>query len=237
MGYRVDNAVIMAAGLAARFAPISYETPKALLSVRGEILIERQIRQLQEKGIKDVIVVVGYKKEKFMYLQEKYGVSFVENTEYNVRNNHSSIYAARNYLNNTYVCSADNYFPNNVFETEVDNAYYAAVFAEGKTNEWCLQTDEEDWITDIHIGGSCQWYMMGHTFWSEDFSRQYIDILEKIYDRESTKDKLWEGIYMQYIDRLKMKIRRYGRNEIYEFDTPEELKAFDKTFQYGKEMV
>ena len=47
MSYRVENAVIMAAGLSSRFAPISYEKPKALICVRGEILIERQIRQLQ----------------------------------------------------------------------------------------------------------------------------------------------------------------------------------------------
>ena len=39
----VKHAVIMAAGLSSRFAPLSYEKPKALFEVRGEILIERQI--------------------------------------------------------------------------------------------------------------------------------------------------------------------------------------------------
>ena len=58
--YKVENAVIMAAGLSSRFAPISYEKPKGLLKVRGEVLIERQIRQLQEAGISDITVVVGY---------------------------------------------------------------------------------------------------------------------------------------------------------------------------------
>ena len=65
--YRVDNAVIMAAGLSSRFAPISYEKPKGLLKVRGEVLIERQIRQLKEAGIDDITVVVGYKKEYFFF--------------------------------------------------------------------------------------------------------------------------------------------------------------------------
>lgn len=59
MGNKVDNAVIMAAGTASRFAPLSYEKPKALIEVRGEILIERQIRQLLEVGIKEIILVVG----------------------------------------------------------------------------------------------------------------------------------------------------------------------------------
>ena len=39
--YRVTGAVIMAAGLSSRFAPISYERPKGTLKVRGEILVER----------------------------------------------------------------------------------------------------------------------------------------------------------------------------------------------------
>ena len=75
--YKVDNAIIMAAGFASRFAPLSDIIPKALLKVKGEIMIERQIRQLIEAGIPDIYVVVGYKKEMFYYLSEKYGVHIV----------------------------------------------------------------------------------------------------------------------------------------------------------------
>ena len=71
--YRVDNAV-MAAGLSERFAPISYEHPKGTLRVRGEILSERQIRQLHEAGITDV-AVVGCKKEYFFHLAEQFGAT------------------------------------------------------------------------------------------------------------------------------------------------------------------
>ena len=68
---KVDNAIIMAAGVSSRFAPLSYEVPKALTEVKGEILIERQIRQLREAGIQDIFIIVGYKAEQFEYLQEK----------------------------------------------------------------------------------------------------------------------------------------------------------------------
>lgn len=64
--YKVDNAVIMAAGMSTRLAPLSYETPKALLNVHGEVLIERQIRQLREAGIEEIFVVTGYKKNVFL---------------------------------------------------------------------------------------------------------------------------------------------------------------------------
>ena len=230
MSYRVENAVIMAAGLSSRFAPISYEKPKALICVRGEILIERQIRQLQEAGIKEIIVVVGYKKEQFQYLEKKLGVKVIENKEYLVKNNSSSIYAAKDYLKNTYVCSADNYFSENPFEQEVDESYYSVLYAEGKTNEWCVEENPEGRITSVTIGGENSWYMLGHTFWSEDFSKKFLSILEKEYQQPETADKMWENIYIDHIDELVMKTRKYRQEEIYEFDSLDELREFDSSY-------
>ena len=105
--YRVDNAIIMAAGTSSRFAPLSYENHKSLLTVRGEVLIERQIRQIKEAGIDNIVLVTGYMKERFEYLKGKFGISLVENTEFCRRNNHSSIYAVRHLLGNSYICSSD----------------------------------------------------------------------------------------------------------------------------------
>ncbi len=228
--YSVNNAIILAAGLSSRFAPLSYEMPKSLVKVKGEVLIERQIKQLKEAGISDIIIVVGYKKEKFYYLEKKYGIKIIVNDEYLSRNNNSSIYAARKYLKNTYICCADNYFVSNPFEKVVDFAYYATVFADGKTDEWCLSIDENDVITDVQIGGHHQWYMLGHVFWTEEFSKRFIQILEKEYDNEETKDKLWEQIYVEHIDELPLKVKKYPNNFIYEFDSLDDLRKFDMRY-------
>ncbi len=230
MGYKVDNAVIMAAGTASRFAPLSYERPKALIEVKGEVLIERQIRQLREAGIEQIVLVVGYKKEQFAYLAEKYGVILVENNDYLTRNNNASIWVAREYIHNTYICSSDNYFSENPFESEVDDAYYAAVYADGETKEWCMTEDAEGYIDCVNVGGRDAWYMLGHTFWSKEFSRRFLAILEEIYDEPSTADKLWESIYMEHLDTLKMRIRRYDADVIFEFDTLDELRVFDQSY-------
>ena len=115
--FKVNNAVIMAAGFSSRFAPLSYETPKGLVTIRGEKLIERQIRQLKEAGIQNIIVVVGYKKELFKYLQDAFDVKIIENEEFSKRNNHSSLWAIKDYLRNTYICSVDNYFVENPFHS------------------------------------------------------------------------------------------------------------------------
>lgn len=228
--YKVDNAVIMAAGTASRFAPLSYEKHKALITVKGEVLIERQIRQLQEAGVPEIYIVTGYKSEQFDYLKEKFGVHLVHNSEYLVRNNNSSIYAVKDILKNTYICSSDNYFSQNPFESEVSDCYYAAVYADGPTKEWCMDYDEDGIITDVQIGGKNAWYMLGHTFWSETFSKKFVEILEKIYDLPETKDLLWESIYINNIDELKMKIRKYSDDVVFEFDTLDELREFDTNY-------
>ena len=85
--HKVDNAIIMAAGFGSRFVPMTYETPKGLLDVNGEVMIERQIRQLQEVGINDISIVVGYLKETFEYLTEKFGVKLIYNPDYSIKNN------------------------------------------------------------------------------------------------------------------------------------------------------
>ena len=161
---KTDNAVIMAAGTSSRFAPLSYEMPKALITVKGEVLIERQIRQLREAGINDIYIVTGYKAEMFCYLEEKFGVKLVHNPDYLTRNNNASINVIRDVLKNTYICSADNYFSENPFESEVSECYYSAVYADGETKEWCMETNDDGLITNVTVGGKDAWYMLGHTF-------------------------------------------------------------------------
>lgn len=226
---KVDNAIIMAAGTASRFAPLSYEKPKALIEVRGEVLIERQIRQLREAGIEKVVVVTGYKAEQFEYLKDKYGVVLINNPYYLTRNNNSSIYAAREYIKNSYICSSDNYFITNPFESDVDESYYAAVYIEGQTGEWCI-LEKDGWIKDVKVGGQDSWVMLGHVFWSESFSRYFLHILEDEYEWPETADKLWETIYIEHINELPMKIRKYPADFIFEFDTLDELREFDDSY-------
>lgn len=228
--HKVDNAVIMAAGTASRFAPLSFEMHKALITVKGEVLIERQIRQLKEAGVPEIYIVTGYKSEQFDYLKEKFGVKLVHNSEYLVRNNNSSIYAVKDILKNTYLCSSDNYFSENPFESQVSDCYYAAVYADGETKEWCMDYNEEGTITDVKIGGENSWFMLGHTFWDEKFSKKFVEILENEYNLPETVDLLWESIYIKHIKELDMKIRKYSDDIVFEFDTLDELRQFDETY-------
>ena len=200
----------MAAGLSSRFAPISYERPKGLLKVRGEVLIERQIRQLHEAGVENVVVVVGYMKEYFYYLEDKFDVKIVINRHFADRNNNESLWLVRELLGNTYICSSDDYFEENPFERHVWGAYYAAEWSEGPTEEWCLTTGAHNRIIGVTIGGKHAWYMIGHAYFDRAFSRRFAEILDEEHGRSDTADKLWEQLYVDHIGELSMQIRRYN---------------------------
>ena len=228
--YKVENAIILAAGLSSRFAPISYEKPKGLLKVRGEVLIERQIEQLKATGIDDITVVVGYKKEYFFYLRNKYGVEIVNNDEYASRNNNGSLWRVRNKLGNTYVCSSDDYFTENPFEAYVWKAYYSAQYAEGATKEWCIATGANNRITKVTVGGASSWYMLGHVYFDRTFSQRFSQILDEEYALPETTDKLWEDLYIEHIKELDMVLHPYPAGVINEFDSLDELRVFDPHF-------
>jgi len=228
--HHIDNAIIMAAGFASRFAPLSLDTPKALLTVRGEILIERQIHQLQAAGIREIIVVTGYKHKAFQYLKDWPGVRVLFNEDYQTRNNHSSIWTARSFLSNSYICSSDNYFTENVFAATAKVPFYSTLYSDGPTEEYCLDFDEQERITGVTIGGKDSWYMLGHVFWDAHFSKRFLSILGAEYHLTQTKDKLWETIYMEHLPELTLYLKKYPPGIIYEFDCLEDLCQFDPSY-------
>lgn len=227
------NAVIMAAGTSSRFVPLSSERPKGLLEVKGEVLIERQIRQLREAGITDITVVVGYKAGMFAYLAEKYGVNLVLNEDYDRYNNTSSLIRVLDRLGDTFICSSDNYFPDNVFMQQPETSCYSALYADGPTGEYCLQTDADDRISGVTVGGADSWYMVGHVYFTREFSEAFSRILKRDYsDDEATRMGYWEDTYIRHLDELPpMKIHRYAPDDIEEFDSLDELREFDSSYR------
>ena len=224
------NAIIMAAGTSSRFVPLSLEKPKGLLEVKGEVLIERQIRQLKEAGVDDITVVTGYKAAAFDYLQDKFCVSLIYNEDYNRYNNTSSVIRVIDRLSDTFICCSDHYFSKNVFLDKADESYYAARYAEGQTGEYCLNLDEHDYIKDVKVGGHDAWYMAGHVYFTDPFSRKFREIMNIEYSKDSVRNGYWEDVYIEHIKELPMQVKRYADSDIFEFDTLDELRDFDDSY-------
>ena len=228
--HKIDNAIILAAGISSRFVPVCFETPKALLKVKGEVMIERQIRQLKEKNIPQIVIVVGHMKEKFEYLREKYGVILVETDTYKVRNNHASVYAAKEYLSNSIITSADLYFNDNIFQQYAYDAYYCTIYKEGDTEERGIITDPYDRIMNTAYGVRDTWVTLGYAYFNKRFSENYLKILDKEYYYPETTNKFWADIQDEHMHELYMYAKHVDNSIIYEFDSLEELREFDTDY-------
>jgi len=230
---KVDNAIVLAAGFGSRFVPITYELPKGLISVKGEPMLERQIRQLKEKGINEIVIAVGYLKEKFDYLIDKYGVKLVFNPEYAVKNNLSSLYHTRKYLKNTYILSADNWIKENIFNSDEEKSWYSCVYKEGATSEWCVNPDETGRINGVTIGGYDSWVMYGPVFISESFSQCFTGKIEEYYKKPGKENYMWENVFIDEIKHFDLFINKQSCDNVFEFESIEELRMFDPEY-YNK---
>ena len=66
------KAVFIAAGQGSRLGSLTNDLPKPLVDVNGKSIIERQIDLLHKKNINDIVIVTGYKKEKFTFKNIEY---------------------------------------------------------------------------------------------------------------------------------------------------------------------
>ena len=245
--YRVNSAVILAAGFGSRFVPLTFETPKGLLEVFGERMIERQINQLHEAGIMDITIVVGYLKEKFEYLIDKFGVKLLYNPEYHNKNTLTTVYRARDCFKgkNTYLLSSDNWIRENMYHTYECGAWYSSVYMEGATSEWCLEASKKGLLTGVTVGGSDSWVMYGPVYFSREFSEEFFPVLEKYYETPGTEQMYWEQVLADLLNGTAgehvpsmakypapdIYINRQPENQVYEFENLEELRVFDEKYR------
>ena len=230
--FKVDNAIILAAGFGSRFVPFTYETPKGLLKVKGTPMVERQIEQLKACGIDEIVIVVGYLKELFDYLIDKYGVKLIYNPEYAEKNNFVSLYYARDYLKRSYILMADNWIEESIFNTWEIDSWFCCPYFEGETTEWGVTTDTQGRITKIQIGGADTWAIVGPAFFTEKFSQVFIELVQAHYETPGTDDDYWEHILKDNLATLPaIYSNKQSASNVHEFETFEELRKYDDSYQ------
>lgn len=230
--YKVDNAIIMAAGFSARCLPLSNAMPKGLFLVKGEVLIEREIKQLKEAGIENIVVVTGFQSEKFDYLKDKYGVHIILNKDFDKYNNMSSLYAAQKLLGNSYVLCSDNYYEENVFSKYVYEPYYSCVYSNDFCDEYCVvDTDPDGTITKLHRGGSKAWYTIGDCYFDRKYSAKFVQLMNDEWADLKVRNMLMDDFQVIHISELPMKKIERADGSVLEFDTLEEIVDFDPDFK------
>ena len=226
------NAVIIAAGFGSRLRPLTYSTPKPLIEVFNQPIIERNIEFLLEKGINKIYIIVGYNKEKFEYLREKYqGVKLIYNGKYNEYNNIYSLYLVKDYLEDSYIIEGDIFLKKNIFDLIIKNSCYFSKKIERENEEWQLIL-ENNRVKKIEVGGKDNHIMSGISFWNKEDSLKIKELLEEcIQDEEKKKNYYWDHIIKENIKKFNnIGIVPLKENDIYEIDTLDELKELDKSY-------
>lgn len=118
------QAVILAAGPGLRMVPVNH-TPKGLMTVGGEALIERLISQLHRTGIYNIAVVVGYRSECFAYLKSMFQVELIENPGWADGGSLHSLAKAAHLLDNCYIINSSVWCGESVFSRSEYSSWYA----------------------------------------------------------------------------------------------------------------
>lgn len=99
-----------------RLAPVTNNTPKPMVKVNGVRMIDTIIDALHENGITEIHIVVGYLKEEFEKLNDKYnGLDFIVNPYFEKYNNISSLYVAKDYISNAFIIDGNQVVKNSKY--------------------------------------------------------------------------------------------------------------------------
>ena len=229
--YRAKRAIFIAAGFGSRLVPITFNTPKPLVRVHGQRIIDGLIDACLDAGINEIYIVRGYLAEQFDQLLYKYPmIRFLENPVYNEANNISSAMVDRYMLSNAYVFEADLLISNPKIITKYHYTSDFLAIKKDRTDDWCFIV-KDGVIVEEKVGGLDCWQMVGISYWNEEDGHKLSDDIKMTYEQPGGKERYWEQVPLVFCKKhYKVEVRECQENDIIEIDTFRELKAIDKTY-------
>lgn len=218
-----QRAIILAAGFAARMVPINLETPKALLEVNGEPLIERQIKQLHAVGITEIYVIVGYLKERFDYLIDDYGVQLVVSSSYATKNNLHSLRRVLKHLQNAYIIPCDLWCRENPFHSRELYSWYMVSEQQDADSAVRVNRKQELVLTEPGKLGNT---MLGISYLTAEDAKAVRDKIEQLCLDHRHDGDFWETALFEK-DRMTVTAKVVSPDAVIEINTYEQLRDLD----------
>lgn len=230
----VKRAIIMAAGLGNRMQPVTLTTPKPLVKVNGTRMIDTVIKGLHENGIHDIYIVVGHLKEQFQSLESEYpGVKLIENPYYNTCNNISSLYVAREHIENAIILDGDQIVRDPaILKPEFERSGYNCVWTDEKTDEWMLTVENGIVKSCSRVGGSNGWQLYSVSRWTAEDGRKLKKHLETEFEKKQNRQIYWDDVALFcYPDEYQLGIMEMKQGALVEIDSLNELIEIDSSYK------
>ncbi len=150
------QAIILAAGMGKRLKEYTQDNTKCMVKVNGVTMIERLLRQLDDKGLSRIVAVVGYKGQLLIDYIDTLGlatpIEYVDNPIYDKTNNIYSLALAKEYMleDDTLLFESDLIFDDAVV-SRIASDDRQAVAVVAKYEDWmdgtCVNINDDDMIT------------------------------------------------------------------------------------------
>ena len=230
--YRVRRAIFIAAGFGSRLVPITLNTPKPLVRVHGERIIDTLIDACLRVGIEEIYIVRGYLGEQFDQLLYKYPmIKFIDNPLYNETNNISSAMLAREYMQDAYIFESDLLISNPSIITKYHYQSDVLGIWKWRTDDWCLTVDKEGCVTEEKVGGLNCYQMVGIYFINSEDGKKLSEHIVEAFNAPGGKERYWETVpNLLYKGQYRIQVRPCSEEDIVEIDTFRELKAIDRSY-------
>lgn len=230
--YRAKRAIFIAAGFGSRMVPVTLNTPKPLVRVHGKRIIDTLLDACLQAGIDEIYIVRGYLAEQFDQLLYKYPmIRFLENPAYNESNNISSAMIARYLMQNAYVLEADLVVSNPKIIRKYNYCSNVLGIPKDRTDDWCLDTDKDGFVTEEKVGGLHTNQMVGIYYFNSSDGARLAGHIEEAFRAPGGKERYWETVPNQFCrGQYKIEVIPCKDEDIVEIDTFRELKAIDKTY-------
>ena len=231
---KVKRAIIMAAGKGERLRPITLVTPKPLVTVNGKRMIDSVIDSLHRNGIFEICIVAGYLKEQFKKLMDRYsGITIIDNPYYETCNNISSLYMAREYLEDAVILDGDQIiYSDEILSPEFERSGYNAVWTDEYTDEWLMDVQNGIVTGCSRTGGSHGWQLYSISRWNAEDGRRLREHLEIEFEQKKNRQIYWDDVPLFcYPGEYRLGVREMHRDDIVEVDSIAELVKLDSSYR------
>ena len=230
---KIKRAIIIAAGEGVRLRPVTKKVPKPLVEVNGTRMIDTEIRALKRNGIHEIYIVAGYKKELFAEAyKDDPDITILENKYYLDGNNITSLYVARQYLQDAFVLEGDlNISNEEILNPEFEKSCYFVTYMD-KTPEWAI------WLQDGNIcnykidGGEKCCRLWGVSMWTSEDGKKLARLIEEQFEQTKDWSIYWDELALTHsLKEYNLGIRGIDHSDIIEIDTFEELTQIDPSYK------